>query len=154
MDSLEEALEEFKRKLDDYERTFRHPDRKRFDRSGLYALSPETTVPTEKHWDEEWPNSNRAGIYVIFGNSRVLYVGKARKLGRRLACYFQYEFPRAGNKCRIIHDGCWKEKPLYVATVAVPDDSKFEAASLEEYLIEKLHPCDNTLGRLPDAVSP
>jgi len=32
---------------------------------------------------------------------------------------------------------------MYVATVPVPDDSKFEAASLEEYLIEELNPSVN-----------
>jgi hypothetical protein len=32
-------------------------------------------------------------------------------------------------------------------TVAVPDESKFEAFSLEQYLIETLQPCCNVQGK-------
>ena len=47
--------------------------------------------------------------------------------------------------CKI--KGTWKkEEPFFVATVPVPDDTPFEAAALEEYLIQKFGPPDNTRG--------
>jgi len=42
-----------------------------------------------------------------------------------------------------VHRKVGSPGPMYVATVPVPDDSKFEAASLEEYLIEELNPSVN-----------
>lgn len=74
----------------------------------------------------------------------VIYVGKASAdswIGARLAKYFQYD---ANGRCRFIHaEWC----PRYVVTVAVPDDSPFEAPALEEFLIKELQPRWNTLGK-------
>lgn len=150
MELLKAAIERLTAALDEYERDYRNPKRDKFDRGVLYALFPEEAkVPTQRHWDMEWEYSERTGVYVIFGATQVLYVGTACKLGRRLACYFQYEFPGVGQKCRIVHE--WqRELPAYVVTIAVPGDSTVEAASLEQYLIARLDPCNNTRGRLTD----
>lgn len=40
---------------------------------------------------------------------------------------------------------------MYVATVAVPEISIFEAAALEEFLIRNLEPCENKMGLLETA---
>ena len=132
-------------KIEYYESTYRHPGLERFAVGNPYALFP---TGNEMGWDKEWPNSRRAGVYLIYGENRLLYVGTASKLGPRLANYFQYDFPGGkGNQCKIVHNG-WTEVPKYVVTVAVPEGSRFEASALEEYLIGELAPCDNTLGRL------
>lgn len=137
-------LKELEAALTKY-RKYRHPGLAELERSDLYALLPEEGEPlATKCWDEVWPHSNRAGVYLIFTkNGELLYVGKASVIGHRLSSYFQYLHPRGtGNACEIIHS--WSEPgPMYIATVAVPDDSKFEAASLEEYLIKELRPSDN-----------
>jgi hypothetical protein len=138
--------------LDEYEGKYRHPAlpslRRGDERGDLYALFPEgkeSTPGVALCWNDQWPNSDRTGVYVVFGYSgRLLYVGKADFIGKRLGCYFSSE---GGGRCRIKHSG-WSEQPMYVTTVAVPDESSFEVFSLEQYLIRRLDPCDNTAGRL------
>jgi hypothetical protein len=145
-------LDKLKRALDDYQRTYRHPNLPRLECSDLYALFTEETVPIAKmRWDDKWPNSERAGVYLIFSKTgKLLYVGKAWVIGRRLANYFQYDLSQGQTKkCRVVHD--WKEPPMYVATVAVPEISIFEAAALEEFLIRNLEPCENKMGLLETA---
>ena len=143
LDNLRSALMKY--------RKYRHPDLADLALSDLYALFPEEGEPlATMHWDQQWPNSDHAGVYLIFDkNGKLLYVGKAWALGHRLASYFQYRQPRGeGNACEIVH--AWTPPgPMYIATVAVPDDSKFEAASLEEYLINELKPSEN-VRRMPD----
>jgi len=147
-DSLVAAL---KTKLKHYEATYRHPALERFGINEPYALFPRDGEVTSLRWDDEWPSSKRAGVYLIYGDSRLLYVGTAWTLGPRLGCYFQNEDPKSTvRKCKVIHTA-WTETPKYVVTIAVPDTSRFEAAALEEYLISELRPCDNTVGRLASA---
>ncbi len=134
-------LEPLERALREYENKYRHPSLGAFELSALYVLFPEESAPLARmRWDEIWPNCGRAGVYLIFSKTgTLLYVGKAWVIGRRLSWYFQY----GENKgCKVIHDG-WTETPMYVATVAVPDASTFEAAALEEFLIRELKPSDN-----------
>lgn len=114
--------------------------------SGVYGLFPEEeneVFRVDSRWPATYPNSDRRGIYLIFGKTgRLLYIGKASQqaIGSRLGTYFQY----AENKgCRIMHSG-WSETPAYVVTIAVPDERWYEASSLEEYLIVALKPCDNS----------
>jgi hypothetical protein len=141
----ESILERLYSALDKYESKYRHPDLEKLKRSGLYALFPEQGKPlAAMHWDQQWPHSDHAGVYLIFSKKgELFYVGKASLIGHRLSCYFQYAQPRGeSDACRIVHH--WKEPgPMYVVTVAVPDDSQFEACSLEEYLIKELNPSDN-----------
>jgi hypothetical protein len=137
-------LEQLNRALGEYHSTYRHPKLQALACSELYALFPEDIAPlATTYWDATWPNCDRAGVYLIFSETgKLLYVGKAWVIGRRLSSYFQYELPRSENKnCRVVHD--WNEKPMYIATVAVPDSSTFEAAALEEFLIRELVPSEN-----------
>jgi hypothetical protein len=126
-------------------RKYRHPDLPELVPSDLYALFPEKGKPlAAMYWDQKWPNSDHAGVYLIFDkNAELLYVGTAWVLGGRLSKYFQYRQPRGeDHECRVV-DRWPKPGPMYIATVPVPDDSKFEAASLEEYLIGELNPSVN-----------
>jgi hypothetical protein len=148
-------LDRLTRALEDY-RKYRHPSLPDFEVGGPYALLPEegAAVATTR-WNDEWPNSKRAGVYLIFGRAgNLLYVGKAWVIGNRLSSYFRSDFSDGEKRtCRAVHgvgNGGWSEHPMYVVTVAVPAGSIFEAAALEEYLIGRLDPSDNKLGRLRD----
>ena len=152
-------LDDLKRELTKYHRKYRHPDLADLTPSDLYALFPEDAEPlATMRWDQQWPNSDHGGVYLIFNKTgKLLYVGKAWIIGHRLSSYFRYPQPRGeGNRCEIVHR--WTDnptdRPMYIATVAVPDESKFEAAALEEYLIRELKPLVNER-RLPlmDAVN-
>jgi excinuclease UvrABC nuclease subunit len=118
--------------------------------SGVYALFPDEpqTVEAEGGWSDKWPQSDEAGVYLVFGGSgRLLYIGKAsmnQSIGNRLSFYFGSD--RVDKTCTIVHEGRWKERPMYIATVAVPREMRFEAPALEEYLIASLGPCDNANG--------
>jgi len=139
---IKESLEELRRKVDEYGRRYRHPDLDELELLGPYALSQDDTFVTDPkmRWDKQWPNSDRAGVYVIYSqDGTLLYIGKALHLGKRLANYFQYEFPVTKDKrCRVIPE--WKPTPMYVCTIAVPQKSRFEACALEEYLINESKP--------------
>lgn len=136
-EQFREALEEFKR--------WRHPDLPPLKVGEPYALFPDkASADVKLHWNEKWPNSDDPGVYLIFSVSGLLlYVGKSWTLGGRLAAYFG-----GRSDCRI--KGNWKEDPQYVVTVAVPANRRWEAAGLEEFLIERLRPCNNTVGKLQE----
>lgn len=144
VDNVKQALSEYKARRSDL------PD---LELSALYALFPkeiqlETGAP---HWPNPWPNTSCAGVYFIFGRSgRLLYVGKASMkncIDDRL--YGHFRTGKSPEECRLVHsvgrDG-WIERPMYVATVAVPREMAFEAPALEEYLIGKLSPVNNMKG--------
>ena len=144
----ESMLEPLNRALDEYESEYRNPLLERFDRSDLYALFPknkDSLVDVTLGWakDEPWPNSNRTGVYVIFGKEHPLYVGLSDFIGGRLGNYFGYD---PVGDCRINPKNKWIETPMYVVTVAVPETTPFEAYALERYLIRKLRPSHNSVG--------
>ncbi len=97
----------------------------------------------EKDFRTTWPNNSLPGCYAIFDSKKsLLYIGKAVHLGRRLSSYFRYDetktkgIPKSSN---------WGEKPpQYILTVGL--EHKYEAPSLEEYLIYKLQPAVNIQG--------
>ena len=139
-------LARIKQCLDEYQTKYRRPGLPDLELRGMYALFPEEGLFdfVESRWNDEYPNADRKGVYLIFGRSGTpLYVGKASmgaSIGGRLGTYF------AGNKeCRLLSTD-WTERPTYVATVAVPQGMSFEASALEEYFIKCLKPCDNKLG--------
>jgi hypothetical protein len=145
-------LAQVSRCLDEYQEKYRRPGLPALELRGMYALFPEEGSAdfVESGWNDQYPNADRKGVYLIFGKTgRLLYVGKASmgaSIGGRLGTYF------AGKKeCRLISTD-WTERPTYVATIAVPEGMSFEAPALEEYLIKCLNPCDNSLG-LPGQAS-
>lgn len=141
------------RAIAEYEQRFRRNDLESLEKSGLYDLFPSNgavEVPVAATWpDDPWPFASRAGVYLIFDEKLdLLYVGKASlssSLGERLCNYFRIDRDRG---CCIRHDG-WKKTPRYVATIAVPEDMRFEAPALEEFLITRLQPIANSIGLRP-----
>ena len=113
----------------------------KFEISSLYSLFPEEG---EYGFTESWPFLNNGGVYLILDESKsVIYVGKADIFGRRLYGHFRAD--SEGN-C-IIYESGWKNQPRYIINIKVEDDRIYENLSLEGYLIQKLDPDDNTIGR-------
>jgi hypothetical protein len=142
-------LKDVNHALEEYKAKYRRHGLPDLRLSGLYALFPDEVRSADATlgWNKEWPHSDEAGVYFIFGGGgRLLYIGKAsmtRCIGGRLSAYFKTD--KATGKCRIVHE--WgTDPPKYVATVAVPKDMKFEAAALEEYLIANVPSAHNLRG--------
>ena len=126
----------------------RNPNLPALDISAPLDLFPSLPLPpgiTPRFtWADNWPFSERAGVYFVYSESfDLLYIGKSSNnqcLGKRLYCWFG-----GGDTC--VPVGTWSQPPRFVVTIAVPDESPFEAPSLEEYLVRKLQPPDNTHGK-------
>lgn len=95
---------------------------------------------------QPWPiiSTTHKGVYGIFSNDELLYIGKVtgktRVICHRMNDHFiiPADFSYTGAK------GVWSKEPTHFVAWAVPDESFFEASALEEYLIYKLQ------GELPD----
>jgi len=116
--------------------------------SGLYDLYPSSDdTPCEYHWPEDWPFVCSPGVYFVFdAEMQVLYIGKASMnswFGARLSTYFKVG---ADKECVVKNPGSWNGVPRFVAVIPMEDEFKFEAPGLEEYLIAKLDPIDNSNG--------
>ena len=144
------TIEEARKAIEEYETAHRHPSRPAFDVSSLYdlkAASPPDT-PTNPQWPNEWPHARQRGVYLILdAKQQILYIGKVslnNTFGSRLGAYFQY---KDDSSCRIL--GKWSGDPHFVITIAVPEDSPFEAPALEEFLITSFQPPNNSNGKRP-----
>jgi len=147
----EKMMKNINQALNAYETKYRRSGLPALTVSGLYDLFPSQPSQISAKWSwsrsNPWPHANRAGVYFIFGDTgNLLYVGKASRgsIGARLDEYFGYEKLTKG--CRIIEPQAWRERPRYVAALAVPEDMWFEAAALEEFLIRELQPPLNAAG--------
>lgn len=130
--------------LRDYEDRYRRDDVARLEVSGLYGLGPSAVHATAGYWPEQYPHSDRSGVYVILDADRqVLYIGTAKVIGNRLSNYF-----RGNGVCVLNPNDVWPRPPVYVMTVAVPVDMTWEGKGLEDYLINGLLPCCNYEGRV------
>ena len=139
--------------LSEYSRLYRRKELQELRVSALYDLcttKKDIVGDPQLSWakDDYWPDCDRYGIYAIFDDSlSLLYIGKAsmnNPISNRLGRWFGRNID---GTCRI-KDLNWSRPPRYVATAAVDDDMRFEAAAIEEYLIMKLVPIDNTRGKL------
>jgi hypothetical protein len=118
-----------------------------------YSIIP--NFPTSNPWDIEtgyrenrqFPDVGSAGCYAMYAaDGELLYIAKAWELGSRLASYFLGIRSLTPGATRPEHT--WTKPPKYLQTIKVREP--FEAASLEEYLIQKIRPCDNgRIGRSP-----
>lgn len=126
----------------------RHPDFPPLEAGGPFDLFPSLPLPVgivpQGGWTEQWPFAERAGVYLIYSESfALLYVGKSSMnqcLRKRLWRHF-------GGGATCVLNEPWTQAPRFVVNIAVPDEMAFEAPALEEYLIKKLQPLLNTVGR-------
>jgi hypothetical protein len=93
----------------EYHTTYRHPRLKPLEVSGLYDLrsTEPTSVVARFRWsnDDNWPNHDQAGAYLIWDDVMSLrYVGRAKLLGQRLHHYFR-PIAGKGSECLIRHPG-------------------------------------------------
>ncbi len=96
--------------------------------------------PYELGCREFWPQvmTTHKGVYGIFHNDELLYIGKVtgktRVLCHRMNDYFviRDDFSYGGTK------DSWTKDPTHFVAWGVPDSSFFEASALEEFLIDRL----------------
>ena len=147
------TLSDVQTQLDYYMAHYRHPNLPRLEVSLPYDLFPNEHEGLQAKFSGRWPKHNWPdcdckGVYLILDcKLSVIYIGKAsmhNTLGYRLSGYFAYTNDGTG-RCRIVHSD-WGVRPEFVATIAVPERMGFEAAALEEFLIDRLQPRENTHG--------
>jgi hypothetical protein len=141
MDELQLTLQYFRTYL-------RGPQMPPISLSGLYDLFPDNSSKESEHvWPDSWPSASESGVYFVFdAELQVLYIGKASmnsSIGARLSTYFG---PGPNKECIARKKEHWNGTPRYVAVISMQPDFRFEAPALEEYLITKLQPIDNTIG--------
>jgi hypothetical protein len=111
-----------------------------------YCIAPDFSMSNP--WDveagyrenQQFPDACAAGCYVMYAaDGELLYIGKAWEMGSRLSSYFLGIRSSTPGAPRPEHT--WTKAPKYIQTIRVHEF--FEASSLEEYLIQKLRPCDN-----------
>jgi hypothetical protein len=108
------------------------------ERQPLERLSPILT------WADQWPYHDYPGVYSLFDEQfDILYIGKAsmgRCLGKRL-----YEYFGSAEICIPKHD--WLLPVRYVVNTSCVKGFAFEAPALEEYLISRISPKLNGVGK-------
>jgi hypothetical protein len=93
-----------------------------------------------------FPNSSAGGVYLIFDrHDYLLYIGKADGLGARLGAHFGWNADRTAGRAK----NATLKDAYAVRTIGLPDESRFEAAAIEAFLIRKLDPGLNVVGRDP-----
>ncbi len=111
-------------------------------RFGVSALSDRYDLNADGP-DKVFPEAKATGCYFIFdADDRLLYIGKASlksTIGRRLSTYFRWKADRLE-----VRHSAWSpdKEPTFVRAVSVAEP--YQAASLEEYLIDRLQPSQNT----------
>jgi hypothetical protein len=95
-----------------------------------------------------WPNAQAQGVYLVFAaDSTLLYVGKAagtkNRIGHRLAVWFLPNLNGAGRMPNAKHK--WSAEPRFIITTGVADAHSYLVSAIEQFLILKLKPSDNTL---------
>ncbi len=128
---------------------------------GMPERSPE--------WDFSWewcgsvPNYLLGGLYAIFSDQRLVYVGlgasngggiyRDRGISRRLLSHVLKINTNGGSTSYEPQDR-WKAIGVdSIATIGFPADVNYLACALEDYLIGRLNPPENRLKRKTDAKS-
>lgn len=132
----EPTLTDARREIDRYHSEFRNPKLAR----------PEVCDPFRlpEDWKQTYFGSGSAGVYLFLdAGDRVRYVGKSVEMGSRMGAYLMNR-----DKSRDHHK--WKDSDSFGevrAIVFVKLENSFEAPALEDYLIGRLQPPINKLGK-------
>ena len=114
---------------------------KRYCIEPYFPVSDSWDIQTGYRENRKFPDVGEAGCYAIYAeDGELLYIGKAWEIGSRLGTYFMGIRSKSPGATRPDH--IWTKPPKYIQTIRVRES--FEASSLEEYLIQKLRPCDNS----------
>lgn len=128
------GFEKLKEVLSKYHSNWRNPR--------LAPLKTSEPYDLDNDFDKFYPCATEPGCYMFFSKDwEISYIGKAVNLGRRIGSYLRQDRP--SRKMLLLYE--WKLQPRYIVAVSVKE--RFEAPSLEEYLIQRLDPPDNTQGR-------
>lgn len=131
-----EVIKKIKVALDEYNRLYNTNFELLEERK--YNLVPNDE---EYGYNDEWPGNKHAGVYFIMTkDNEILYIGQSQRIGKRL----NEHFPSKSNGLCNVHKENWQKKPSYLYVILVHDERKWERLSLEEFLIQKFKPIDNT----------
>lgn len=120
---------------------------KRYNTS-FNLLSKYPLFPKEREcgYNVSWPGNNHAGVYfVMTKDDEILYVGQSKNIGKRLNDHFPPQNKGLSKICTFKEK--WRKDPNYLYVATTPNDAIWERLSLEEFLIQKLNPIDNTQGK-------
>lgn len=137
--------------VENYCLSFRNGEMAPFNWSGIYDLFPERGDPhssVEHKWNDYWRHVEEAGVYAFLESDlSIFYIGKASMrngLGYRLNSYCTYA-DKTKERCKLKKS--WRESDVrYLVTIAMPQETRFEAAALEEYLLSKIKTSVNVNG--------
>lgn len=121
---LQERIDEYNKR---YNTTFSVTER--------YSLFP---LNGEHGFESTWPNNGLPGVYIIADkNEELLYIGEAKKLGKRL-----YDHFHGKTTCEIADEKL--QDAHFIYTTSCKPDSSWERYSLEGFLISRLDPPRNS----------
>lgn len=134
--------------LKEYHDKYRNPNLTSFKLSPIYHLFPNKTLNETKEYEHKWPNpyphEEKSCVYLILDDEyKIIYIGQSEKVQYRFSSYFTYDKDK--KNCKI--KGNWKGDPHYIYLIPIENETKFERFSLEQYLIDKVKPIDNTKGK-------
>ena len=122
----------------------------RFPRPSLPPLELSDVYDLREDWPrKKYPCSDSPGVYALIDETdEVAYVGKAsfnHVIGNRLGARFCY----GPDKAVMLTVPEWQsERIRYIAAIGLPAEHAFEAPAIEEFLIHRLQPRLNSVGRL------
>lgn len=132
--NIKEALNEYNNRYNTH-----------FQIGDKYALFPKGDEYGYKK--NEWPGNKHAGVYFVMSEeNKLLYIGQSKDLGQRLYSHFPPKGTPNNPICTF--KGNWSIQPCFLYVTTVPDNAIWERLSLEEFLIQKFNPIDNTLGKI------
>lgn len=123
-----------------YSLMYRALDLEKFEVGERYYLFPTEEDKFDFSWPKKWQFCGNSGIYLFIDqNDEVIYIGETTHYGNRFGSYFGNGIKK---ECSLKHN--WNNQPFCVLPIKVPEESSFERLALEEYLIKKCRPIENT----------
>lgn len=117
-----------------------------YPRPGIEPLVLSKPYDLQQDWPTNYPFMRHKGVYCFVDEAGTLtYVGKVscrNDFGYRLAGYFEYGPDR---RARAKHSHHAATRYIYV--ISLPSGHEFEAPAIEEWLISRLNPPLNKVGR-------
>ena len=119
----------------------------RYPRPKIGILELSAAYDIRVDFTKVYPGTEFPGVYVISKvNGEILRIGKAScssSLGKRLSSYYRW------HDKKYIGVGKYEgyTEAFIIHTISLPQDRAFEAPAIEEYLIDRLKPPYNKVGK-------